>query len=166
MPSETVAVGDKMAVSIGQVGQVGLSDQDGGIKREEYKEDENPFVASDAINKPDSLIGGFKKDKDVNLDMTKALVGLEVILSPPSKAFPTRITVEGFDGDYGAIEFGNEEASLRDTFEGFNDAFGGGLVASEFVGTTKVVKREGLGGLELLQIESNRALLVYCLLHE
>ncbi|KAL2928911.1 F-BAR domain only protein 1 [Bienertia sinuspersici] len=150
LPSETLTAGDEVAASISSGGQVGLSEQDGGPKVEE--EEKDPFAASDAINKPESLAGEFKKDKDVTSDMTKALVGLEVTPLPPAEAAqPTHIAVEGFEGDYGGIEFGNEEASLRETFEGFSDAFGGGLDVSEFVGSTKAAKKEGLGGLELLQ---------------
>ncbi|KAK3221388.1 hypothetical protein Dsin_008413 [Dipteronia sinensis] len=40
---------------------------------------------------------------------------------------------------------------MEETFEGFSDAWGGGLDASEFVGPKKIVKKEGLSGLELLQ---------------
>lgn len=152
LPSETLTAGDEVGASIAIVGQAGLGEQDGGQKVEEEQGVKDPFAASDAINKPESLAGEFKKDKDVALDMTKALVGLEVTPLPPAEAAqPTHIAVEGFEGDYGGIEFGNEEASLRETFEGFSDAFGGGLDASEFVGPTKAAKREGLGGLELLQ---------------
>ncbi|XP_021724936.1 uncharacterized protein LOC110692252 [Chenopodium quinoa] len=152
LPSETLTVGDEVGASIAVVGQAGLGEHDGGVKIEEEQGVKDPFAASDSINKPESLVGDFKKDKDVASDMTKALVGLEVTPLPPAEAAqPTHIAVEGFEGDYGGIEFGNEEASLRETFEGFSDAFGGGLDASEFVGTTKAAKREGLGGLELLQ---------------
>lgn len=149
LPSETITAGDEVAASIATGG---LGEQDGGQKLEEDNEVKDPFAASDAINKPESLAGEFKKDKDVTSDMSKALVGLEVTPLPPAEAAqPTRIAVEGFEGDYGGIEFGNEEASLRETFEGFSDAFGGGLDVSEFVGPTKAAKKEGLGGLELLQ---------------
>ncbi|XP_010688483.2 uncharacterized protein LOC104902407 [Beta vulgaris subsp. vulgaris] len=153
LPSETLTAGDEVAVSIAPVGVGGLSEQDGGQKLEDDKDVKDPFAASDAMSKPEeSLAGEFKKDKDVGSDLSLALVGLEVTPLPPAEAAqPTRIAVEGFEGDYGGIEFGNEEASLRETFEGFSDAFGGGLDVSEFVGTTKAVKREGLGGLELLQ---------------
>ncbi|GAB4838234.1 hypothetical protein Ancab_027765 [Ancistrocladus abbreviatus] len=127
-------------------------EQDLQQKVEESEEPKDPFAASDALNKPESLVGDFRKDKDAASDLTKALVGLEVTPLPPAEAAqPTHIAVEGFEGDYGGIEFSNEEASLRETFEGFSDAFGGGLDVSEFVGPTKVAKKEGLGGLELLQ---------------
>lgn len=152
LPPETLAAGDEVAASIAPVAQVGLGEQEAQQKVEEAQEVEDPFAASEMINKPESLVGEFRKDKDAISDATKALVGLEVTPLPPAEAAqPTHIAVEGFEGDYGGIEFSNEEASLRETFEGFSDAFGGGLDASEFVGTTKVVKRDGLGGLELLQ---------------
>lgn len=150
LPPETLAAGDEVAASIAPV--VGSGEVDALQKVEETPEVKDPFAASEAVNKPESLVGEFKKDKDAVSDVTKALVGLEVTPLPPAEAAqPTHIAVEGFEGDYGGIEFSNEETSLRETFEGFSDAFGGGLDASEFVGTTKVVKREGLGGLELLQ---------------
>ncbi|CBI17836.3 unnamed protein product, partial [Vitis vinifera] len=106
------------------------------------------------VQSPESLVGDFKKNKDQAAvsDLTVALAGLEVTTLPPAAATDsTHIGVEGFEGNYGGIEFGNEEASLGETFEGFNDAFGGGLDASEFVGPKKVPKSQGLGGLELLQ---------------
>ncbi|GAB2267445.1 hypothetical protein Dimus_002428 [Dionaea muscipula] len=151
LPPETLAAGDEVAASISLVGQGGLGEQDAPAKVEESQEPKDPFAASEALNKPKALAGEFRKDKDVVSDVTKALVGLEVTPLPPAEAaHPTHISVEGFEGDYGGIEFSNEDASLRETFEGFSDAFGGGLDASEFVGPTKAVK-EGLGGLELLQ---------------
>ncbi|GMH23266.1 hypothetical protein Nepgr_025109 [Nepenthes gracilis] len=150
LPPETLAAGDEVAASIAPVNQ-GLSEQD-GQQMEESQEQKDPFAASEALNKPEALVGEFKKDKDMDSDVTKSLVGLEVTPLPPAEAAqPTHISVEGFEGDYGGIEFSIEESSLRETFEGFNDAFGGGLDASEFVGPTKVAKREGLGGLEFLQ---------------
>ena len=54
----------------------------------------------------------------MNSNMTEALVGLELTPLPPSEA----AEFEEFEGDYGGIEYGNEEAWLRKTFEGFNDA--------------------------------------------
>ncbi|XP_074269210.1 uncharacterized protein LOC141592436 [Silene latifolia] len=155
LPAETLAAGDEVAASIGGVGQAGLGEGEGLGKGEEKEEIKDPFAASDSVNKDvgSSLVGEFKKDKDVgSSDVTMALVGLEVTPLPSAEAAqPTRIAVEGFEGDYGGIEFGNDEASLRETFEGFDDAFGGGLDASEFVGSTKVAKKDGLSGLELLQ---------------
>ncbi|GLU20907.1 hypothetical protein SLE2022_370830 [Rubroshorea leprosula] len=97
--------------------------------------------------------GGFKKIKDPSAtDLTVALAGLEVTTLPPAEATQsTHINVEGFEGEYGGIEFSNEEASLGEAFEGFSHAWGGGLDASEFVGTKKVPRQEGLTALELLQ---------------
>ena len=45
--------------------------------------------------------------------------------------------------------------TISEDFEGMNQAWGGGLDASEFVGTKKVPKSQGLGGLELLQTGSD-----------
>ncbi|KAL2484518.1 hypothetical protein Adt_29274 [Abeliophyllum distichum] len=98
------------------------------------------------------LMEGFKKDKGSGVsDVSKALAGLEVTSLPPAAATEsTHIGVEGFEGNYGGIEFGTDGSTLPEDFEGINDAWGGGLDASEFVGTKKVKKDQGLGGLELL----------------
>ncbi|KAJ8439578.1 hypothetical protein Cgig2_024165 [Carnegiea gigantea] len=155
---ETLAAGDDVGKSTSPLGQVGLGDQEAQNKIEEIQEVKDPFAACDTINKPESLVGEFKKDKDTGSDLAKALVSLEVTPLPPAEAAqPTRIAVEGFEGDYGGIEFSKEESSLRETFEGFSNAFGGGLDASEFVGPTKVAQKEGLAGLELLQTRPDGA---------
>ncbi|MBA0553779.1 hypothetical protein Golob_012928, partial [Gossypium lobatum] len=60
-------------------------------------------------------------------------------------------------GKYGGIEFGSEQATLGEAFEGFTDAWGGGLDASEFLENKKVKKQEGLSGLELLQTGDSAA---------
>ncbi|KAK4781332.1 hypothetical protein SAY87_017438 [Trapa incisa] len=113
----------------------------------------DPFAASDKLNEPEELVSGFKKSKDsLPADLTVALAELEVPTLPPAEATQsTHIGVEGFEGEYGGIEFGNEQASLGETFEGFSEAWGGGLDPSEFIGTTKAKKSQGLAGLELLQ---------------
>ncbi|KAL6001989.1 hypothetical protein ACLOJK_040553 [Asimina triloba] len=76
---------------------------------------------------------------------------------PPAATQSTFIGVEGFEGEYGGIEFINEEATLKEAFEGFNGAFGGGLDVSEFVGPTKVRRPSGLDGLEELQTAAGKA---------
>ncbi|KAF2309437.1 hypothetical protein GH714_002501 [Hevea brasiliensis] len=121
-------------------------------KQEEPEAPKDPFAASESINKQEDLVGEFKKDKNQSSDLSVALAGLEVTTLPPAEATQaTHISVEGFEGDYGGIEFSGEQASLGETFEGFSDAWGGGLDASEFVGPKKIPKQQGLGGLELLQ---------------
>lgn len=85
-------------------------------------------------------------------DVSKALAGLEVTALPPAVAAePTHIGVEGFEGNYGGIEFSNDGSTLREDFEGFSDAWGGGLDASEYVGPKKIKRDQGLGGLEFLE---------------
>ncbi|GAB4853572.1 hypothetical protein Ancab_017763 [Ancistrocladus abbreviatus] len=128
------AAGDEVAASIAPLGPV-LGEQDGLQKLEESEEPKDPFAANDATGRPESLGGEFKKDMDAESNVTKAL---------------------DLQGDYGGMEFCNDQASLWETFEGFSDAFGGGLDASEFAGSTKAA-REDLGGLELLQIGPDAA---------
>lgn len=149
LPPETIAAGDEVAASLAPV----ISEQDQKLEKlEEPEGPKDPFAASEAVNKPEELAGEFKKDKTQSKDLTLALAGLEVTTLPPAEATQaTHISVEGFEGDYGGIEFSNEQASLGETFEGFGDAWGGGLDASEFVGPKKIPKQQGLGGLELLQ---------------
>ncbi|PWA94883.1 Muniscin C-terminal mu homology domain-containing protein [Artemisia annua] len=90
-------------------------------------------------------------DKEQVSDMAIVLSGLEVTTLPPAAATEsTHIGVEGFEGDYGGIEFSKDGSTLPEDFEGINQAWGGGLDASEFVDSKKVVK-PGLGGLELLE---------------
>lgn len=153
MPLETLAAGDEVAAMLAPPPQdkeelVVNKDEEEGVEKD-------PFAASDNINKPEELVGGFKKSKDsLPSDVTAALAGLDMTTLPPAEATQsTHIGVEGFEGDYGGIEFNQEEATLSEAFEGFNTAFGGGLDPSEFVGPEKVRKAPGLGlgGLELLQ---------------
>ncbi|KAK2646311.1 hypothetical protein Ddye_021506 [Dipteronia dyeriana] len=153
LPSETIAAGDEVASTL--VIQTG-SEQDKDKEFEKPAEsaaEKDPFAASDAVNKEEDLAGGFKKNKDSSAsDLTVALAGLEVTTLPPAEATQsTHINVEGFEGEYGGIEFSNDQATMEETFEGFSDAWGGGLDASEFVGPKKIAKKEGLSGLELLQ---------------
>ncbi|KAI4335422.1 hypothetical protein L6164_014067 [Bauhinia variegata] len=154
LPPETLAAGDEVASSLAPVAQPVVENQDElQLKAEESPAEKDPFAASDAINKPQELVGGFKKTKDPSAtDLTVALAGLEVTTLPPPEATQsTQINVEGFEGNYGGVEFGNEQASIGETFEAFNDAWGGGLDPSEFLEPTKAPKSQGLGGLELLQ---------------
>ncbi|XP_010913657.1 uncharacterized protein [Elaeis guineensis] len=158
LPAETLAAGDEVAAAIAPVTASLPADEQQKDQAEEAAEEKDPFAASEKINKlEDALVGGFKKSKDTasaGADPTAALAGLEVTTLPPAEATkPTFIGVEGFEGEYGGIEFGNEEASLSEAFEGLGgDApFGGGLDASEFVTTAKKpIKPQGLSGLELL----------------
>lgn len=156
LPPETLAAGDEVAATIAPAAPLPSDVQDQQQQKGEElvsAAEKDPFAASDAINKPEELVGGFKKSKEATVpsDMALALAGLEVTTLPPAAATQsTFIGVEGFEGDYGGVEFGKEEATLSEAFEGFNEAFGGGLDASEFVGTAKTAKPQGLGGLELL----------------
>ncbi|GMI89097.1 TPLATE complex muniscin-like [Hibiscus trionum] len=157
LPPETLAVGDQKASML--VPQGTLEHDEKVIKAEEPEAEKDPFSASEAINKQEDLVGGFKKAKDPSAnDLTLALAGLEVTTLPPAEATQsTDITVEGFEGKYGGIEFGGEQATLGEAFEGFSDAWGGGLDASEYLENKKVKKQEGLSGLELLQTGDNAA---------
>jgi hypothetical protein len=157
IPPETLAAGDEVAASLAPVAQsVGEQQpqEQQQQQQEETQAEKDPFAASDAINKPPELVGGFKKSKETSsADLTLALAGIEVTTLPPAEATQsTYIGVEGFEGDYGGVAYGSEKvASLDDSFQGFNAPFGGGLDASEFLGPTKIAKPQGLGGLELLQ---------------
>ncbi|XP_010452134.1 PREDICTED: uncharacterized protein LOC104734290 [Camelina sativa] len=154
LPAETLAAGDESAASLAPVVQE--SEQ---LKEEPEPENKDPFAASETINKEKELVGGFKKTKDPSsTDLTLALAGLEVTTLPPAEATQsTHINVEGFEGQYGGIEFSNEQATIGETFESFTDAWGGGLDPSEFMGPQKIKKKEGLGGLELLHTSDPKA---------
>lgn len=161
MPSETLAVGDEVALSIAPAVQSATSEQDQQLEKEDDAlAVKDPFAASEVLNKPEALVDGFKKNKDKSAsDLTTALAGLEVSPLPPAEATkPTQINVEGFEGNYGGIEFSNEDTSLAEAFEGNdNTPFGGGMDPSEFLGPSKVKKPLGLGGLEFLQTGSDPA---------
>lgn len=158
LPAETIAAGDEVAAAMAPPASSGDGESSSATaekeeKIEEIEAEKDPFAASDKLNQPAELVGGFKKTRDPSAtDLTTALATLEVTTLPPAEATQsTRIAVEGFEGEYGGIEFGGEKATLGETFEGFSDAWGGGLDASEFVGPEKALrKQEGLGGLELL----------------
>ncbi|EPS60646.1 hypothetical protein M569_14155, partial [Genlisea aurea] len=153
LPVETLEAGDEVAAAaLGILQQI---DEKEVPKTQEVEAERDPFAASERINKPQELllVEDFKKDKDSGVsDVSKALAGLEITaLLPAAATDSTHIGVEGFEGDYGGIEFSNEGSStLPDDFEGINDAWGGGLDASEYVGSKKLVTDKGLGGLELL----------------
>ncbi|XP_050375247.1 uncharacterized protein LOC126792809 [Argentina anserina] len=152
LPPETIAAGDEVAASLAPAVQGDERDQK--EVEEEIEAEKDPFAASEKINQPPELVDGFKKNKDPSAaDLQLALATLDMTQLPPAEATQsTHIAVEGFEGKYGGIEFLDEkQASLNEAFEGFSDAWGGGLDASEFVGTKKEKKSEGLGGLELLQ---------------
>ncbi|KAK7329794.1 hypothetical protein VNO77_23973 [Canavalia gladiata] len=153
LPQETLEAGDEVAASLAPAAAEQQEELQQKQKQEESQVEKDPFAASDAINKPQELVEGFKKTKDPSgTDLTTALEGLDVTTLPPPEATQsTHINVEGFEGNYGGVEFGNEQTSIGEAFEGFNDAWGGGLDPSEFVGTTKAPKPQGLGGVELLQ---------------
>lgn len=152
LPPETIAAGDEVVATLAPAAQSEQLDQK-EEKEEESEAEKDPFAASEKINQPEELVSGFKKTRDPSAtDLTKALATLEVTTLPPAEATQsTHIAVEGFEGEYGGIEFANEQATLGETFEGFSEAWGGGLDPSEFVGPTKAAKPQGLGGLELLQ---------------
>ncbi|CAN1333656.1 hypothetical protein LINPERPRIM_LOCUS36111, partial [Linum perenne] len=159
MPPETLAAGDDVAASLVAT-TVGEQLEKKEEKEEEKEEVKDPFAASEAVNKQEDLAGEFKKDKSQASDLTLALAGLDVTTLPSAEAtHATHVNVEGFEGDYGGIEFSSEQASLGETFEGFGEAWGGGLDASEFVGPKKIPKQQGLGlgGLELLQTGADPA---------
>lgn len=161
MPSETLAAGDEVALSIAPAVQSATSEQDPQLEKEDdVLAVKDPFAASEVLNKPEALVDGFKKNKDKSAsDLTAALAGLEVSPLPPAEATkPTQINVEGFEGNYGGIEFSTEDTSLAEAFEGNdNTPFGGGMDPSEFLGPSKVKKPQGLGGLEFLQTGSDPA---------
>lgn len=153
LPQETLDAGDEVVASLAPVSGEQNEEPLQKQNQEESPAEKDPFAASDAINKPQELVSGFKKTRDPSAtDLTTALEGLDVTTLPPPEATQsTHINVEGFEGNYGGVEFGMEQASIGEAFEGFNDAWGGGLDVSEFVGPTKAPKPQGLGGVEFLQ---------------
>ncbi|OAY71956.1 F-BAR domain only protein 1, partial [Ananas comosus] len=163
LPPETLAAGEEIAAAIAPSVPPADDQPQQKDQPDEPPEEKDPFAASELINKPEeALVGGFKKSKDpasAAADPTAALAGLEVTTLPPAEATkPTFIGVEGFEGEYGGVEFGSEEASLSEAFEGFNTAFGGGLDASEFVTTKKKAPKDPqLTGLELLAMSQGPA---------
>ncbi|KAK1289142.1 hypothetical protein QJS10_CPB18g00208 [Acorus calamus] len=157
LPPETIIAGDEAAAALAPPPATSDQTEEAPAAPVESPSEKDPFAASDAINKPpeETLVGEFKKTKDPTglSDAAAALAGLEVTTLPPSaETKPVAVGVPGFEGNYGGIEFSKEEASLSEAFEGFDNAFGGGLDASEFIETSAKAKKDrGLGGLELLE---------------
>lgn len=157
LPEETLAAGDEVAATIAPAIQGPASQLPQQAVEEQPAENGDPFAISDKINKPEELAGGFKKTKDPS-DVTSALADLEV---PKAAAGTTAesmfIGVKGFEGEYGGLDFGPEGAAFGGAFEGFDDAFGGGLDASEFGAVLEEKSSKGLGGLEELDRKSSGA---------
>lgn len=165
LPPETLAAGDEVVATIAPAIQQPEEQKPAEEIAEAAPAEKDPFAASEAVNKPpeEALVGGFKKTKDASAaikDPTLALAGLEVTTLPPAEATKsTFIGVEGFEGDYGGIEFSKEEASLSEAFEGINAPFGGGLDPSEFVNVKKkgAVNDKDWREVELLASQSTTA---------
>ncbi|KAL3698930.1 hypothetical protein R1sor_016952 [Riccia sorocarpa] len=154
LPEETFAAGDEAAAALGTPAQtnamVGANVAEKPEEKPEVSED--PFAASDAINKPEELLtGGFKKNKEAPADVTAGLAELTV---PAGQQGTSDLKgVEGFEGDYGELEYDETDGGFGD-FEGLGSgAFGGGLDTTEYGATTKEEKKRdlGLGGLEVLE---------------
>ncbi|KAJ7551620.1 hypothetical protein O6H91_06G021800 [Diphasiastrum complanatum] len=153
LPEETIAAGDEVSATLVPLSQPVVT-QVVQQPAEQSPTSEDPFAASDALNKPEALVGGFKKNKDSPADVTAALADLAVPVVASKSAESTIVGVEGFEGDYGGLDFGIEEGasgSFGDAFEGLDDAFGGGLDVSEFAATKPEAAVRGLGGLEELE---------------
>ncbi|KAI3995063.1 hypothetical protein MKX01_020835 [Papaver californicum] len=154
LPAETLAAGDEVArtlipLSVRAEKEELLQEKksEGGPETEI-----DPFAASDVISKPEELVGGFVKSKDTSsASDLSALTGLDLTTLPPAEATQsTHIALEGFEGDYGGVEYSNQEETVSEAFEGFHgSAFDGGMDASEFVDQKKISEKD-LGGLELL----------------
>lgn len=151
LPEETIAAGDEVAASLATIVQSSTSQPTQQVVEEKPQENEDPFAVSDKINKPEELAGGFKRSKEPS-DVTSALADLEVPKAAAGiNAASTLVGVEGFEGDYGGLDFGEDAAAFGGAFEGLDDSFGGGLDASEFGAVVEDTTEKGLGGLEELE---------------
>ncbi|BBN17600.1 hypothetical protein MPTK1_7g15640 [Marchantia polymorpha subsp. ruderalis] len=154
LPEETLAAGDEAAAALGTPAQTTAIVGANVVEKPEEKPEvsEDPFAASDAINKPEELLtGGFKKNKEAPKDVTAGLS--ELTVPTGGQQGPTAVKgVEGFEGEYGDLEYDEPDGGFGD-FEGLTDAFGGGLDPTEFGATTKPGEKKdlGLGGLEELE---------------
>lgn len=150
LPEETIAAGDEVAASLAPA--IPQSSQQ--VVEEKPPENEDPFAISDKINKAGELAGEFKKSKEPS-DITAALADLEIPkVTASTTAESMFIGVEGFEGEYGGLDFGAEGAAFGGAFEGLDNAFGGGLDASEFGAVLEKPSAKilaGLGGLEELE---------------
>eukprot|EP00249_Psilotum_nudum_P003491 c16903_g1_i2 orf=220-2154(-) len=157
MPEDTLAAGDEVAATLAPTTPTPATQVVEEAPAQKPSENEDPFAASEKINRPEELAGGFKKSKEPVSNVTSALAELEVpTMAPSTTAESMFIGVEGFEGDYGGLDFGADGAMFGGAFEGLDDAFGGGLDASEFGATPEsVAVKKGLGGLE--ELETGRA---------
>ncbi|XP_024520079.1 uncharacterized protein LOC112342462 isoform X1 [Selaginella moellendorffii] len=149
IPEETIAAGDEFKATLAPPAPAATP----ALPPPEEKpaENEDPFAASDALTKPESLAGGFKKAKDTK-DITAGLSELSVPTVAPGAAESTFVGVEGFEGDYGGLDFNDDYGGgFGDAFEGLTDAFGGGLDASDYATAEDKAAASGLAGLEELE---------------
>ncbi|CAA0833181.1 Unknown protein [Striga hermonthica] len=155
LPPETLVAGDEVAAAtLGFFQQVEDKELP-AVKTEEAEVEKDPFAASDRLNKPEEmLMEGFKKDRDSGVsDVSKALAGLEVTtLPPPAATESTHIGVEGFEGNYGGIEFSNDGSTLPEDFEGINDAWAMAAAKGDKLEDVLVKKTE-MKGPEMYVVE-------------
>ncbi|KAI3848976.1 hypothetical protein MKX03_001068 [Papaver bracteatum] len=155
LPLETLAAGDEVARTLISLSVRAEKEELVQEKKPEggSETEKDPFAASDVIGKPEELVGGFMKSKEASsASDLSTLTGLDLTTLPPAEATQsTRIVVEGFEGNYGGVEYSNQEETVSEAFEGFHgSAFDGGMDASEFVDQKKISENKDLGGLELL----------------
>ncbi|XP_026395649.1 uncharacterized protein LOC113290265 [Papaver somniferum] len=155
LPPETLAAGDEVARALIPLSVRAEKEELVQEKKPEggSETEKDPFAASDVIGKPEELVGGFVKSKEASsASDLSALTGLDLTTLPPAEATQsTHIVVEGFEGNYGGVEYSNQEETVSEAFEGFHgSAFDGGMDASEFVDQKKISENKDMGGLELL----------------
>lgn len=157
LPEETLAAGDEVAAALGPPLHAPKEATGAQPSKEQAKPvSEDPFEASKALTDPLNLAGSFQKSAEASADPATALAGLDITVAPAPKSAtePTYVAVEGFEGDYGGVDFEAENDALSGfggAFEGLDGAFGGGLDISEYDGVLDGPLDKGLAGLEELQ---------------
>eukprot|EP00850_Spirogloea_muscicola_P006328 SM000030S11337 [mRNA] locus=s30:181010:185645:+ [translate_table: standard] len=152
LPKETLAAGDEVAAQQAlPFQQLGKDASQPAIEKSAAESDD-PFAASAIVPVSTAdLAGTFKRDGAATaLDPTALLAGLKVSPIDKDAVESVVVTEEGFEGEYGGLDFDDSDRNfLGEGFGGGAAAFGGGLDASEFgaEAANEDAFGGGLGGL-------------------
>eukprot|EP00850_Spirogloea_muscicola_P006032 SM000028S10126 [mRNA] locus=s28:559966:564382:+ [translate_table: standard] len=147
LPKETLAAGDEVAAQQALPFQQLGKDASQPATEKLAAESDDPFAASAIVPASTAdLAGTFKRDGAATAsDPAALLAGLKVSPIDKDAVESVVVTEEGFEGEYGGLDFNDSDRNfLGEGFGGGAAAFGGGLDASEF--GAEAVKEDAFGG--------------------
>eukprot|EP00850_Spirogloea_muscicola_P012012 SM000076S21833 [mRNA] locus=s76:412134:416737:- [translate_table: standard] len=147
LPKETLTAGDEVAAQQALPFQQLGKDASQPATEKSAAESDDPFAASAIVPVSTAdLAGTFKRDGAATAsDPTALLAGLKVSPIDKDAVESVVVTEEGFEGEYGGLDFDDSDRNfLGEGFGGGAAAFGGGLDASEF--GAEAVKEDAFGG--------------------